>query len=513
VEGQITDGVYVPPSTPFGKSYVQWTVAWHQWANSLETVHHPLYDTADPCTGQSGPVWFLGGPWANDGVTARSAAIPQGVALFFPIMVALADNTGCPTPSSNTEAQLLSWVGSEMDQFYSATCMIDGAPVPDILSSYRFQTPSFSYTDPPNNNMLEAAEGEPCYHDSSPTPTPWTVTGAVADGYYLMVAPLALGSHTVHFTADSQTLISGVYEDMTYNVTVLNANLGNPQVFPPDSTPFGQTYGQWVAAHWKWLYSLPLDQNPLLGSADLSLGSDDVWFLGGSLITTSSNGVVLGGSTVRNATVPEGKALFFPLIEVESAEAEGRGTNFGQLFASSQFLMDHATNLSCVVDGQPMVNLAHYRAQSPLFSWGPLPSNNAFGDPQNFPAALSSSSVADGYYVMLAPLAAGTHSLRFTGGVALSTVSGDPYNFSASADVTYNLTVTPLPLTIAHQGNNALISWPSSAAAFQLQASPLVSASSPWPVVPQTPTTNGGVVSVVVPATGQQQFFRLVKAP
>jgi len=100
------------------------------------------------------------------------------------------------------------------------TCTIDNVAVPDLLSSYRVRSPAFNYTTPPNNNLLEAAEGEPCYNDPSPTPTPFTVVGAVADGFYLMVAPLSLGAHTVHFTGQSGNILSGTYEDMTYNLTV-----------------------------------------------------------------------------------------------------------------------------------------------------------------------------------------------------------------------------------------------------------------------------------------------------
>src|SRR5258708_2413657 len=57
--GQITNGVFVPGSTNYGKSYPEWCIAWQQWFDSLETIHHPFLDTADLSVGQSGPVWFL----------------------------------------------------------------------------------------------------------------------------------------------------------------------------------------------------------------------------------------------------------------------------------------------------------------------------------------------------------------------------------------------------------------------------------------------------------------------
>lgn len=58
--------------------------------------------------------------------------------------------------------------------------------------------------------------------------------------------------------------------------------------------------------------------------------------------------------------------------------------------------------------------------------WGPLPADSLFGDPVNFPAGLTSQSVADGYYVMLTPLSVGQHTLHFTGGIVTSVAGGDP---------------------------------------------------------------------------------------
>jgi hypothetical protein len=43
-----------PNSRPHGKSYAEWSARWFQWANSLETTHSPLFDTADCSTGQKG---------------------------------------------------------------------------------------------------------------------------------------------------------------------------------------------------------------------------------------------------------------------------------------------------------------------------------------------------------------------------------------------------------------------------------------------------------------------------
>jgi hypothetical protein len=74
------------------------------------------------------------------------------------------------------------------------------------------------------------------------------------------------------------------------------------------------------------------------------------------------------------------------------------------------------------------------------------------------------------------------------------------------------ITSAPLPvLSIAKNGTNATLSWPTSAAAFSLQSNPSIASSLTWSNVTQTPVTNGSTISVVVSATSGTQFFRLKK--
>ena len=218
--GQIINGVYPPGSTLYGKTYSQWSAAWWQWGDSLRITYHPLYDTAPIDVGQSGPVWFFGGHWANNSVTTRSGAVPSGTALMFMIQGAAADNSGCPNPTSYSESVLRSSVQGAMDQAHDLTCTVDGVAVDGLLPSYRVQSPAFTFVTPPDNNILVDREGEPCYDNSAPNAPPWTIRGAVADGVYVLLAPLAPGLHTVQFTAQVGYPVYMV-EDMTYNLTAV----------------------------------------------------------------------------------------------------------------------------------------------------------------------------------------------------------------------------------------------------------------------------------------------------
>jgi hypothetical protein len=203
--------------------------------------------------------------------------------------------------------------------------------------------------------------------------------------------------------------------------------------------PYGKTYAEWSAEHWKWDYSMPVDHHPLFDTADCSAGqTGSVWFLGGTF-TTVQQGNTVTGNAVRNCTVPIGKALFFPIIDAECSEAGNPGLTVPELRLCAKDLIDHVPSVSAEIDGQSVPDLANYRVQSPLFTWGPLPANNLFQDPA-FPSGLSSPSISDGYFLMISPLSPGNHTIHFAG-AAVFTQAVDGFDFTFALDITYHLTV------------------------------------------------------------------------
>jgi hypothetical protein len=218
-------------------------------------------------------------------------------------------------------------------------------------------------------------------------------------------------------------------------------NPKKPHVIPTNATFQGKTYGEWSAEHWKWTYSLPIDHHPLTDTADCSTGqSGGVWFLGGTFTSSVDPSGVVVGVADRTCTIPVGKALFFPIINVECSTIEGQGTTDAELRACAQFFADHEQDLFCIVDEIPVKDLATYRVQSPLFTFGPLPENNivqSFG--LDAPAGSTSASVADGYYILLPPQSKGAHTLHF-GGKLVFTEAEDGFDFVFILDITYHLT-------------------------------------------------------------------------
>ncbi|MDM7917659.1 MAG: hypothetical protein QUS12_00650 [Methanosarcina sp.] len=201
----------------------------------------------------------------------------------------------------------------------------------------------------------------------------------------------------------------------------------NPGVLPVDSTPFGKTYADWSKEWWRWAVSIPKLDNPLLdetGEHCAEGQSGNVWFLAG---TFGQTGVE------RDCIIPVGKAIFFPIFNNEGSEIEGYGDNEAALRAYATQYDKDITLLEVIVDGKSLKDLNNYRATSDLFDiW--LPPNNVWDIPTG-PDGISSISVSDGYWIMLAPLSKGEHTIH----IHSKLVFDDGSSFET--EVTYNLEV------------------------------------------------------------------------
>lgn len=179
--------------------------------------------------GQTGRVWFLGGTYQpsfpGGGTTPnyfanRTCSVPAGTTLFFPIINSEWDNlnvTGQP-PLQNSLDQLRALAKGDIDGITSMSAALDGRAVQGLTgpnTAYR-ATPArpFFYTLPADN-LPTAAFGAPF---SGTVPLP----GAVADGVFLMVAPLNVGTHVLHWqgTADIPEPPGHFAQDITYRITV-----------------------------------------------------------------------------------------------------------------------------------------------------------------------------------------------------------------------------------------------------------------------------------------------------
>ena len=243
---------------------------------------------------------------------------------------------------------------------------------------------------------------------------------------------------------------TGVFAQVTNSLDCNQGGHGNgcPMVgvYPPGSNPLGVTYGEWTARWWQWLLSIPGPVNPNLDTtgANCAQGqSGPVWFLAGRFSS--------GPRTVRACTVPENKLILLPIANVWFGDGVNDCNGMGPLrpdpklpncppmFAPVDFNKPNGWSpvtslvagwennpplpLELTVDGIPLQDPLAYRALAPQFSYK-LPRNSLNGNP----AGTYGPSGSDGYWVMLAPLQPGRHTIHFR--------TGDGFQ-----DILYNIRV------------------------------------------------------------------------
>jgi hypothetical protein len=208
------------PSSPVvipsgGRSYNDLSVAWWKYALEQPTATNPLLDTtgAGCRTGQSGPVFFLVGTAGTGQATRDQCTVPLGKKLYFPLVNAFDVHTpgdGLDTPEQVWHDLQVN-LGFRVDSLFAT---VDGKPVTNLdpaTSPYRACAgPSagcasaFFFDFGPDNLFgLAAGRYEP----------------AVADGFYLLLPPLAPGRHTITF-GGSGNLAGPFTQSVVYHLTV-----------------------------------------------------------------------------------------------------------------------------------------------------------------------------------------------------------------------------------------------------------------------------------------------------
>ena len=192
-------------------TYAEWAAKWWQWEFSLPTSVNPWFDTgATAGIGQSGPVYFLTGILAPPPGTS-TIRIPEGKTLFFPISNSWADNVDVDPPVTFQELQ--KQAASFINTVSELHASIDGINL-DNLFSYRVKSPPFCDWFPSEGNVYMT----PQFNNSQFSG--WTCPVA-SDGFWLMLAPLPPGEHTINFGATSVGT-DGKFTtvDVTYKVDV-----------------------------------------------------------------------------------------------------------------------------------------------------------------------------------------------------------------------------------------------------------------------------------------------------
>jgi hypothetical protein len=183
----------------------------------------------------------------------------------------------------------------------------------------------------------------------------------------------------------------------------------NSLVFAPGAHPYGNSYGEWVAAFWQYALGRPLEGHPFVDSPeyDFAAGqSGRVWFW------SAPDSAADGSPLVREVSIPKGTALFLTIRDVEVSSLEEPpffGANEAEQREGADFFADRIVDLSVSIDGVPVENVEDYRFSSPQFGFT-APTPWIFGATGG-----AGTAVGDGYYMMIKPLPVGTHTIEYAG--------------------------------------------------------------------------------------------------
>ena len=183
----------------------------------------------------------------------------------------------------------------------------------------------------------------------------------------------------------------------------LTANAAE-SALPPDSPVYVKVPAQLTAEWWQWAESIPDEMNPVSDptGANCAVGQRGrIWFLAGGF----------GSSKIRRVcTIPSGKAVFFPIINmVYWRSKEGSSFTCEQAKANAMLNNDTALDLFAELDGVPVPDIKQYRISTSkcfnVYERMPMSERPYNGYP----------SASDGYWLLLKPLKSGHHTLQFGG--------------------------------------------------------------------------------------------------
>ncbi|MBL9172465.1 MAG: hypothetical protein JNL10_02925 [Verrucomicrobiales bacterium] len=201
---------------------------------------------------------------------------------------------------------------------------------------------------------------------------------------------------------------------------------GSPSLVPPTETYAGKTHAQWLESWFTWIFSVPGTANdfPFFDTTGAGSGVNQggpVFFL-----SKSWRGQKGAPPEQRQATVPEGTALFIPFTGIFSANPE-RDPAFLASDNRAALKAWGPLKFQLVVDGQEIP--LDSRLTSPLlhettvFSL-PLPSNAAARSPDagfgGLPEAVYPFHSLE-WFALLKPLPVGQHTIHVYGAAWVGT--------------------------------------------------------------------------------------------
>lgn len=226
-------------------------------------------------------------------------------------------------------------------------------------------------------------------------------------------------------------------------------------VFAPDAIVAGRSIADWTAAWWTWAMQAPASRNPI---ADTTGAFADVDNSGPVFFVAGSDGSA--GPVTRSFDVPAGRPLLVPLInffDTEPSILDGGAPLADRQYAANVVVDNWVDavdtgSLFASIDGTAVPDLAQHLQVTGLFSMGPTRAGSVIESYGVSVGDVLDPTKAAGYWLMIAGLAPGAHSLHLGG--ASREFTTDPNcctNITLPAfaqDNTFNINVVPEPSTV-----------------------------------------------------------------
>jgi hypothetical protein len=174
---------------------------------------------------------------------------------------------------------------------------------------------------------------------------------------------------------------------------------------PPNTKPYGLTYEEHVENFYKWLLSMPTNENPVNDPTGQKCAN-------GQTNTNSSVFYLVGiggGTSHKTCKVPAGKSVFIPVGTVEASDKEAPNASVDELNKIAKKDQDSITSLSLKIGDKQYSfdDLKKYRVHTGVFDVV-FPKKALFGVSEG-----KSKVVADGYHIITQKLPKGTYMINY----------------------------------------------------------------------------------------------------
>lgn len=213
--GPAEAALLAPTAMVGGRSQNDWAEQWWSWAGNIPTASNPVVETDGSFSylGDQGPVFFLAGVFGGGDPVNRTVTIEADQHIFFPLLNAITWDAYSLYPD-DFERDLIETIGDVS----SLHAELDGTPLAattEALAGWLQQSP--------DDFDLDILEGG-IFNEFGDAPG---IRKAQQRGYWLMLEPLGLGTHTLKFggTSTPSGGYSGVFppniQDITYAIRVV----------------------------------------------------------------------------------------------------------------------------------------------------------------------------------------------------------------------------------------------------------------------------------------------------